>query len=295
MTRTLIAKLLRDYWLGLTVVAVLLFLFQLLWAKVASRISGEVLHAFADAGIGVAAIRDIIFQGPGKIIQTLLGGDSIRLEYAQDMLSMAYVHPLTQVILCVWAIGRASGAVAGELDRGTMELLLAQPLRRSQVILAHLAIDAITVPILCLSLWAGTCVGAYVVGFMDATQEQLQVNLWRFGPALVNVGLLVFAVSGITMVISAAGRFRGRVLGIAVMAGLVQFLVNVIGQLWSPMEPLRPFTVFYWYQPQPIITQANWAEQAAVWQRFAVLAGVGAVGYMLALWTFCKRDLPAPL
>ena len=293
--RTLVVKLLRDYWLGLTVVSVLLFLFQLLWAKVASRISGEVLHAFADAGIGVDFIRQTIFQGPGKIIQTLLGGDSIRLEFAQDMLSMAYVHPLTQVILCVWAIGRASGAIAGELDRGTMELLLAQPLRRSQVILAHLAIDVITIPILCLSLWAGTCVGAYLVGFTESTQAELRVYLWRFGPALVNVGLLVFAVSGITMVISAAGRFRGRVLGGAVLFGLLQFLVNVIGQLWTPMEPFLHFTVFYCYQPQPIIVNADWAAQAIIWQRFAVLAAAGAIGYALALWTFCKRDLPAPL
>ena len=47
-----------------------------------------------------------------------------------DMLSIGYVHPLVQIIFCIWAVGRASGAVAGELDRGTMELLLAQPLSR---------------------------------------------------------------------------------------------------------------------------------------------------------------------
>ena len=27
----------------------------------------------------------------------------------------------------------------------------------------------------------------------------------------------------------------------------------------------------------------------------AVLAAVGCVGYLLTLWTFCRRDLPAPL
>ena len=30
-------------------------------------------------------------------------------------------------------------------------------------------------------------------------------------------------------------------------------------------------------------------------QHLAALAGVGVVGYLLAWWTFCKRDLPAPL
>lgn len=295
MTRTLIIKLLRDYRIGLIVVVLLLFLFQLLWSVVARRVSTEIMEAFAPFGIGLPQLRQIVFQGPGKIIQSLLGGEMLRLDHAMDVLSMAYVHPLTQVILCVWAIGRASGAIAGEIDRGTMELLLAQPIRRSQLVLAHLTVDFLTIPVICLSMWAGTGIGAYLVGFTSASDPRLQVDLARFGPALVNVGLLVFAASGITMAVSAAGRFRGKVMGTAVVLALVQFLVNVIGQLWGPLEPLRPFTVFYYYQPQPIILQADWAEQAVVWQRFAVLAGVGALGYLTALWTFCRRDLPAPL
>jgi len=295
VTRTLILKLLRDYRLGLIVVAVLLFLFQLLWAKVADRITRELLPGFAPFGLDVNQIREMFFQGPGKIIQALVGGETLRLEYAQDLFSMAYMHPLTQTIICIWAIGRASGAIAGELDRGTMELLLAQPIRRGRIILAHLLVDATTIPILCLSMWAGTCVGAHLVGFTSASDPRLQVDLARFGPALVNVGLLVFATSGITMALSAAGRFRGKVMGLAVMLALVQFLVNVIGQLWSPLEPLRPLTVFYYYQPQPIILNASWMQQPVIWQRFAVLAVVGTCGYLAAFWTFCRRDLPAPL
>jgi ABC-2 type transport system permease protein len=295
MTRTLIVKLLRDYRLGLIVVALLLFLFQLLWSLVARRVSTEIPQAFAPFGLNMENIRTIIFQGPGKIIQTLLGGDTIRLERAMDVLSMAYVHPLTITILCIWAIGRASGAIAGEIDRGTMELLLAQPIRRGQLVLAHFIVDCLTIPILCLAMWGGTFVGANLVGFTRATDPNLQIDLWRFGPALVNVGLLLFATSGITMVISAAGRLRGKVLGFAVLIALVQFLVNVIGQLWGPMEPLRPFTVFYYYQPQAIILQADWAEQSVTWVRFGVLLGTGAMGYLIALWHFCRRDLPAPL
>ena len=295
MTRTLILKLLRDYRIGLIVVALLLFLFQLLWSVVARRVSTEIMEAFAPFGIGLPQLRQIVFQGPGKIIQSLLGGEMLRLDHAMDVLSMAYVHPLTQVIICVWAIGRASGAIAGEIDRGTMELLLAQPIRRSQVVVAHFTVDCLTIPVICLSMWAGTCLGAELVGFTRATETRLQVQLARFGPALVNVALLAFATSGISMAISAAGRYRGRVLGITVLVALLMFLVNVIGQLWVPMEWLRPFTVFYYYQPQPMILDPDWARQWIVWERFAVLAAVGTLGYLTALWTFCRRDLPAPL
>ena len=73
---------------------------------------------------------------------------------------------------------------------------------------------------------------------------------------------------------------------------LVQFLVNVVGQLWDVLGPFRPWTIFYYYQPQDIIRGAPWS---AVLPSLAVLYGVGAVGYAVVLTAFTRRDLPAPL
>lgn len=293
-TWVLVRKLLRDIRTAWIVVVLLLFGFQVLWARVAYRISAQLLAAFQTMGIPVEALRRVIFEGPGQIIQALMGGGDVRIDHAADLVSISYVHPLTQTALCVWAIGRAAGAIAGEIDRGTMELLLAQPLRRRQVLAAHLLVDAITIPTLCLALWLGTCVGAALAGFLGA-EGPLRVDPIAFLPALINVGAFLFCVSGLTMALSAAGRSRNRVLGLAVLVALLQFLVNLIGQLWPPMAWMRPLTVFYYYQPQPMILHAEWYAEAGVWLRLAVLATVGAAGYLLALWTFCRRDLPAPL
>jgi len=295
MTWILTVKILRDLRTGLIVVAVLLGAFQLLWARVTHTITAEILPALLGQGMQLPFIEQVLFAGPGKIVQALIGGEQIDLLRAQDMISIGYVHPLIQTILCIWAIGRAAGAIAGEIDRGTMELLLAQPIRRSQVILAHFLVDWLTIPILCVSLWIGTWIGCWLVGFTGNPSSGIEVNAWRFGPCLINVALLVYAVGGLTMWLSSLGRFRMRTLGAAILLALVQFLVNVIGQLWDKMAWMRPFTVFYYYQPQPMILDVHWAEQAAVWLRLGVLAAVGSVGYGLAWWTFCKRDLPAPL
>ncbi len=286
MITTLVRKLLRDVRLGLIIVALLLGAFQCLWARVTRSVSLD-LWSYLAALVPFEELQKKIFEGPGKIVQTLIGGETIDFRHLQDMLSIGYVHPLTQTILCVWAIGRAAGAVAGEIDRGTMELLLAQPITRSSVILAHLVVDALTIPVLCLSLWAGTCLGIWLV--------DLNADPLRFAPALLSVAALLFAVSGSTMWLSAAGRFHGRALGLAVLVTLLQFLVNLIGQLWDQAEPLRPFTVFYYYQPQQPILNPQWYRQVDAWLRLAVLAGVGTAGYVLAWWTFHRRDLPAPL
>src|SRR5205814_1434679 len=133
--------------------------------------------------------------------------------------------------------GRAAGAIAGEIDRGTMELLLAQPVPRWRLVLAHLCVDLLTIPVLCLSLWAGTWLGTWLVGPIEPSQdslaklpfrvpidpEALRLNPAAIGPGLWNVAALLFAVSGYTMWISSAGRFRTRVLGGAVLLTLLQF------------------------------------------------------------------------
>jgi ABC-2 type transport system permease protein len=340
----LLRKLLRDVWPALAVVCLLLAAFQCLWFKVTQRICGELVPLVAGlsrrGGIDVEAVQNIIFQGPGQILRTLMGGERIQLDSAMDMLSIGYVHPLMQTIFCIWAIGRAAGAIAGEIDRGTMELLLAQPVPRSRLILAHLCVDALTIPTLCLSLWAGNWLGNWLMGPIEVQPlpnaagkpaylielgpfkvrlenpglptpppsaemtSRLEVRPSAFGPALFLVGGLMFAISGATMWLSAAGRFRWRVLGLAVLIALIQFLVNLIGQMWEPMGVLRPLTIFYYYQPQQVILSHGWNVNVGEWNGgqplFSapmplVLYSVGLLGYGMALWTFNRRDLPAPL
>lgn len=295
MTLILIRKLLRDVRLWLLVVCVLLFVFQCLWARVTHNISMQLLPFLENQLVlGVEALMRTIFQeGPARLVQTLIGGETIDLRKPMDMLSIGYVHPFTQTILCFWAIGRAAGAIAGEIDRGTMELLLAQPVARGQFLFAHWCVDLLTIPVLCLSMWSGTVLGTWLFDLNGDTA--LSADPWRFAPALLNIAGLVFAVSGATMILSAAGRFRNRVLGLAIFLFLVQFLINLIGQLWDVAEPLRPLTIFYYYQPQAIILDPNWTQNPSIWRRLAILLLVGCCGYVLAWQIFSRRDLPAPL
>ncbi len=306
MTGTLLLKVLRDLRVALLIVCLLLAAFQCLWTKVTERISGELLPMLVWLGegrnVGPKEIEDTIFKGPGKIVKSMIGGESMSLFRLSDMLSVGYVHAVMMTILSIWGIGRASSAIVGEIDRGTMELLLAQPVARSRVVAAHFVADLITIPLLCLSLWAGNWIGFHIVGIQDLPSARpadgAPLTPAMFGPALWNVGALVFAISGTTMWLSARGRFRGRVLGAAVLLTLLQYLVNVIGQLWDTVAPLRRFTIFYYYQPQQVMLRHEWMVDVGALGTvhvMAVLLTVGLVGYGLALWTFCRRDLPAPL
>jgi ABC-2 type transport system permease protein len=351
MTGVLFRKLLRDVRLGLAVVALLLGAFEVLWYKVVDRVLGELSPFFnqlaSAGGLTQKDVEDVFFSGPGKLVRTVIGGEQLTMDRAMDLLTVGYVHPLVQTILCVWAVGRAAGAIAGEIDRGTMELLLAQPLARFRVIAAHLCVDLVTIPVLCLSLWAGNYLGVWLIGpiemrsvkelpnqaaapayFLELgpfkipvtsrlapprrtaeesaqrVRARLRVEPAEFGRALPAVAGLLFAVGGLTTWLSSAGRFRWRVLGVAVLVTLLQFLVNVIGQLDETFTWMRPLTVFYYYRPQEmvlgkpaLVTLSEWNGGRPLVEvpALAVLFAAGAVGYLMALWVFTRRDVPAPL
>ena len=116
MTWALIRKLLRDVRLALLVVVLIIIGFQCLWVKVSQRAVTELSPFFSTiadrAGVLQKQLEDQIFSGPGRIVQTLAGGERIHFERAMDMLSIGYVHPLMLIVFCIWGVGRASAALA---------------------------------------------------------------------------------------------------------------------------------------------------------------------------------------
>jgi ABC-2 type transport system permease protein len=327
MTFILVRKLLRDVRPALVVVCLVLFIFAAFWVKIAQRVTSEIAPMFntmAGAFGDKKLFEDVLFKGPGKVSQAALGWGDLNFERPNDFLAIGMLHPVVLVLGVVWGVGRAAGAVAGEIDRGTMELLMSQPIPRGRLILAHFLVDLIVLPVICLAFFAGTQFGLAVVGpfvpdysvFRNLTgpfagrlqglipehPEPLPVSGLGELPALTNTFALIFALSGMTMAISAAGRSRWKATGYAVLTVVVMFVANTVGQLWEPAGFVRPLTLFFYYQPQKVMLEGNWlVDLGKAWPGgpavpgVGVLLAVGAAGYLLALRTFTRRDLPAPL
>ena len=327
MTYILVRKLLRDVRPALLVVCAVLFVFAAFWVKIAQRVTSEIAPIFNSVALMVGdkkLFEDMIFKGPGKVSQAALGWGDLNFERPNDFLAMGLLHPIILTLSVVWAVGRAAGAVAGEIDRGTMELLMSQPIPRNRLILAHLLVDFIVLPAICLSFFAGTQFGLAVVGDFvpDYTvlknlktpdgrpipfpipkdPQPLQVSGKGELLGLTNTFALMFAISGLSIALSAVGRSRWKVTGYAVLVVVIMFVANTIGQLWEPAAWVRPFTLFFYYQPQKAMLDGKWLiDLGAAWPGLpmvpglGVLLAVGIAGYLFALRTFTRRDLPAPL
>jgi ABC-2 type transport system permease protein len=327
MTLILFRKLLRDVRPALIVVCLVLFVFAAFWVKIAQRVTSEIAPVFNSVALLVGdknLFQEVLFKGPGKVSQAALGWGDLNFERPNDFLAMGMLHPIVLTLCVVWAVGRAAGAVAGEIDRGTMELLLSQPVPRNRLILAHFLVDLVVLPTIALAFFLGTQFGLAVVGDfvpdytalknlkgptgqpinipIPAHPQPLEVNGRGELVGLSNTVALMFAISGMTLALSAAGRSRWKVTGYAVLIVVVMFVANTIGQLWEPAAFVRPLTFFFYYQPQKAMLDGNWlVDLGAAWpglprvSGIAILLSVGVVGYLLARRTFVRRDLPAPL
>jgi ABC-2 type transport system permease protein len=367
MTAILVRKLLRDVRPALVVVCLVLFLFAAFWVKITQRVTVEIAPVFNTIATKVGdkkLFEEVLFKGPGKVSQAALGWGDLNFERPNDFLAMGMLHPIVLTLCIVWAVGRAAGAVAGELDRGTMELLMSQPVPRNRLILAHFLVDLLVLPTICLAFFLGTQFGLATVGEFtpDYTSLKqlndrnltspapvakpgepvelqgppgLQQAMFMFNamgktakgadgrpslfeipenpeplavsgmgelPGLTNTFAFMFAISGVTLAISSALRSRWKAVGYAILVVVVMFVANTIGQLWEPAGFVRPLTLFFYYQPQKAMLDNEWmVNVGGVWAGapavpgIGVLLAVGTLGYLLALRTFTRRDLPAPL
>lgn len=324
MTFILVRKLLRDVRPAFIAVAIVLFIFAAFWVKITQRVTTEIAPMFeivSKFAMGdPKKLEKMLLTGPSKVSQAALGWGDMNFSKPTEFLAIGLLHPVLLIMCVVWCVGRGAGAVAGELDRGTMELLMSQPVPRNRLLLAHLIVDCIVLPGLCLAFFAGTQFGLEMVGpfvrdyailkEMPGTDNYprdltpLPVSGVGELVGLVNTLALMFAISGTTLALSAFGRSRWKVVGYAVLVLIAMFVANTIGQLWEPVGWVRPFTFFYYYQPQRMMIDGTWAvDVGKTWNlgravpvpAVGVLFAVGAAGYALALRVFTRRDLPAPL
>jgi ABC-2 type transport system permease protein len=202
--------------------------------------------------------------------------------------ALAFVDPIVILGATVWGVTRGSDVVSGPLERGTMEMVLAAPVRRTAVYASHAAATIAGGAAACGMLLAGFW-SAVALGPWAGTLEPA-----RFAPAVANVFGLVVCIAGVAGLVSAAGSHRSRTIGIMCGFYVVSLLLKLVGRLSSRLGWVGWLSVFTAYEPQRLVsgtTEAWWL----VARYDAVLIGIGLAGYLAGAVIFARRDLPAPL
>ena len=197
-----------------------------------------------------------------------------------DLLAFGWNHPIALAVGGAVAVVLASRAVAGEIESGTLELVLSQPISRGRYFAGQVVFAAGALAVLSLAGAAATLAGEGLYG-LDA------LGIRPLALLAVNFFLLQAAWYGVTLLVSVFGREAGRVAFTGFLVALLSYLTQVIAEIWPKAAFLRPYSPNAAYDPRVIIRTGTLPARS-----IAILGGIAVVGTALALWRFKRRDIP---
>ena len=183
-------------------------------------------------------------------------------------------------VLAIYAIFAAGGIVAREVERGTMDLLLSQPVHRYQVVISKFAVFLTALLVVSIVSLAGLAAGFALI---EEKADLLGVSL-----ALLQSFLLVMAVAGYSALFSCLfldPRKTQMAAGV-LTAGL--YILNFMAPSLGSFDWAKKISLFYYYQPLPIVQNA-----ALNWAGVGIYLGVTVVCFIASLVVFQRRDIVA--
>ncbi len=195
-------------------------------------------------------------------------------------------HPFILLLLSMWAIGRGSAAVAAEVERGTMDLVLSRPVSRTAYLATHVGVALFGLVMLGGALMLGAAVGVH---YNVLQQPPGIVSLFQPAVNLMALGLPIY---GYTLLASACDhvRWRPNSIGSALtLGGFIAYVVSMIPVLenksWRPY--LEKVSIFKAYNPVELVTTGE-----SLSRNVGILSGVGLGCIVVAFVIFARRDLP---
>jgi ABC-2 type transport system permease protein len=212
-----------------------------------------------------------------------LGGPS--MDSSSAAVEMAFWnHPFILLMFALWAIARGSGAVAGEIEKGTMDLVLSRPVSRTAFLSTQILFATLGLILMAAAMVAGNLVGVhYNTLDTPATFSQLlkpAINLVAFGWAIFGYTLLCSTLD--------LARWRPTLIGsVATLAGFIAHVVANIPSLedWKWVDHL---SIFNAYDPVELVVKGD-----SFGFNAGILGLVGFVAIALGYVVFLPRDLPA--
>jgi ABC-2 type transport system permease protein len=216
-----------------------------------------------------------------SFVRNMFGGAYLTPENTGALIAIGYQHPLVLILYMVYAVGTPTSLLVGEVQRGTMELMLSRVVTRTQVFVCAALPTIVGMFLLAIMMFLGTVAGTSIYTF------DRPVALGGFFKLAINGALLASTVGSIAMFVASLSRERGKAVGITVGYLVFDYFLNLISNWWPKMHFLRPWSLFHYVNGNRIFVRNEWPlGDMAVLVSIAVVA-VGA-GWLI--WR--RRDLP---
>jgi len=231
----LISKIVREVWVGTLLISTAMLGINALLTFIIPKIH----EGFSQAIDHLPLARNML--------SALLGTEIGEQVTAQAMQSFLWVHPVVLALLWVHETNLATRVPAGEIDRGTIDVILGLPISRRGLYAAEVFVWLVSGMVILAFGFLGHRLAA------PAMPVELRPDTYTAMLVIVNLYCVYLAVGGIGFLVSACLSNRGIAMSIVFAIVLASFLLAFVAQFWPPAERLAFLGVLRYYTPADIL------------------------------------------
>ncbi|MEL7497070.1 MAG: ABC transporter permease subunit [Planctomycetota bacterium] len=189
-------------------------------------------------------------------------------------------EPMLISLVCAWGIVRGSDVVSGELGRGTMEMLIAQPISRREHYVRHAIYTVVLLAVLLALVWFGMSLGVWTSSVEETTYPEIripiadyriplrflkpqtevvamvsEVNPLMFLPGIFNLFCIGVFFAALSALVSSIDRYRWRTIGIMIGYYFASAGLKVMGMGSERLAWVESMTIFGLYHPASAIRE----------------------------------------
>lgn len=182
------------------------------------------------------------------------------------------------IILIILTLSLGAGAIAGEIEAGTMEILLAQPISRLKIFFGKY----ITGALIALSFVWISILAVIPLAMLYHIDYQLKNH---FMIAILG-SLLALAIFSLSMLFSAIFSSKGKTASVPAGILIFMYAIKIIAKLKESLSDLEYLSFFHYFDSNQALLYGNINKSAIL-----VFLGVSIICTVIgALW-FQKRDI----
>jgi len=211
-------------------------------------------------------------------LKELFGGNaSFDFATSAGYLNAELFSLMYPLFLTVFAIAFGASTLAGEEERGLLDLVLSHPVRRDRLVTEKAV--AMVVALAVLAVATGTTM--LVVGAV----VDLGASTSRVVAAVVGSALVALVAGAVALLVGAWRGHRAAAIGAAAVIFGAGYLVQVLSALVDAFDPLR------WLSPMYLANGTMPIRTGWPWARYGVLVVVAVLLVAAARAVFTRRDI----
>jgi ABC-2 type transport system permease protein len=227
--------------------------------------------------------RQFIPPGLQQFRDALFGMDTRGAGIADVAFSLAWSHPIIIALLAAHAIVVCTRVLAGEVERGTADVLLALPVSRTRLLISETIAWLLSACVLFGGLLLGTWLGSLRL------DQALRPDWSKLLTILPNLVLVYLVVGLIALLASMASDRKVRAVLTAVVITIVSIVINFLYTLDSSLEFTKAIaflSLLDYYRPLRVMLSGEWPVRDML-----ILATLCAALWTTALIVLRQRDV----